>query len=586
VGFAKYPPFGLVFFPVCLLAWPAVAETPAAILPLAQVKPGMIGEARTVFAGTEPEAFKVRVVSILRNFVPKQDVILVRAEDPRLESSGVAAGMSGSPVYVDDKLMGAIAYGWSFAKEPLAGVTPIEAILAERDRPDRPPPDPPPRQEAAAAMTGKAGGDPAAHLHPVGLPLAIAGASDASLAYLGEELQAFGMRAVRAGGASAKPQTGAPAAARLVPGSAVGVALVSGDMSTTAMGTLTYADGKQVFAFGHPLFGIGSVSLPMVQGEIHAIIPSLASSLKMSSPIAEIGAITDDSKSGVIGLLGGRAGTVPVAVRVVSQGVKKPPFTVAIARHRRLLPMLATTVISTALSEAVPDVTDMIADVTTRLAIRGIAPIELRDQLASNETLAPRLLAMSHGMRALGELLANPFAPVVVEQIDIDARVDYRAGTAEIAGLAAPGGKVRAGERLPLRVTLRPYAGAEVVDTLEIDVPEAMAGRTVKIEVAGGSQVKPDLPRAENLATLVENLRTYYPATSLVVSLTTQDDGVALRGRLIRNLPPSALDTLRPAGQSRDADAFRVVRRSAFPRAKVFTGQKSINVQVRERDRP
>jgi hypothetical protein len=189
-------------------------------------------------------------------------------------------------------------------------------------------------------------------------------------------------------------------------------------------------------------------------------------------------------------------------------------------------------------------------------------------------------------MRALGELLGNRFAPAVVDKIEVEARVEYRAGTAEIAALRTPGGKVRAGGRLPLRVTLRPYDGAEVAEVLDIEVPLALAGRTVKIDVAGGAQVKPELPRAEDLAGLIANLRTYYPARSLVVSLTTLDDGVALHGRLLRNLPPSALDTLRPAGQSREADGFRVVKRTAFPRTVVVTGQKSITVQVRDQDGP
>lgn len=560
----------------------AVAQT--AILPLSEVKPGMVGEARTVFQGTVPEAFKVRVVSILRNFLPKQDVILVRAEDPRLEASGIAAGMSGSPVYVEGKLMGAIAYGWSFAKEPLAGVTPIESMLAEREHPDRPPPDPYQAQWLEPAPREPARPGPAeattSRLQPVAIPLSVSGASDASLAYLGEELQPFGLHPVRAGGGGEKVAAGTPSPKALIPGAAVGVALMQGDMTTTAMGTLTYTDGKQVLAFGHPMMGIGAVNLPMVLGEIHAIIPSLASSLKMSSPIGEIGTITDDSKSGVVGTIGGHAGTVPVLVKVTIKGVSKPPFKVALARHRRLTPMLATMAVSTALGEAVLDVTDMVADVTTRLSVRGFAPIELRDQIFSNDTLAPRVLAMSHGMRALGDLLANPFAPAVVEKIEVDARVEFRADSAEIVALSAPGDKVRAGARLPLRVTLRPYAGAELSQTLEVDVPQALAGRTVKIEVAGGAQVKPEVPRAEDLRGFIENLRAYYPASSMVVSLTTRDDGAALRGRLIRNLPASALDTLKPASQTRRADSFHVIKRTAFPGSRPITGRQEITVQV------
>jgi hypothetical protein len=539
----------------------------------------MVGEARTVFQGTSPEAFKVRVVSILRNFLPKQDIILVRAEDPRVEAVGIAAGMSGSPVYLEGKVAGAIAYGWSFAKEPLAGVTPIESILAERNRPDRPPPDPLVSGALPLSSSGRPGND--GQLRPVSIPLSVSGASDASLAYLGDELEALGLHPIRAGGGGAKPRSES-VARPLVPGAAVGVALVSGDMSTTAMGTLTYADGNQVFAFGHPMFGIGSVSLPMVQGEIHAIIPSLSSSLKMSSPIAEIGTITDDSRSGVIGELGLRTGTVPVQIRVTSKGVVKPPFTVEIARHRRLLPMLATMAVSTALGEAVPDVTNLTAEVTTRLFVRGFHPLELRDYVFTNESLAPRVLAMSHGMRALGEILGNPFAPAVVDKIEVDTRVEYRADTAEIVALASPGDQIHAGSRVRLRVTLRPYQAPELVEEVPVEIPRALAGRVVRIEVAGGAQVKPELARAEDLRGMVENLRTYYPAASLVVSITTQDDGVALRGRLLRNLPPVALDTLKSAGQSRSAEVFRVVRRTAFPEMRVLSGQKEIQVQVRD----
>ena len=570
---------------VCLLALavllPSLATAQTAILPLSEVKPGMVGEARTVFQGIVPEPFKVRVISILRNFMPKQDIILVRAEDPRLDAIGIAAGMSGSPVYVDGKLMGAIAYGWSFAKEPLAGVTPIESMLAERERPDRPPPDAY-QAEARESAPLTAADTTALRLQPVAIPLSVSGASDASLAYLGEELQPFGLHPVRAGGAGGKPGAGAPSPVTLFPGAAVGVALIQGDMTTTAMGTLTYTDGKQVLAFGHPMMGIGAVNLPMVLGEIHAIIPSLSSSLKMSSPIAEIGSITDDSKSGVIGTVGKHAGTVPVLVHVTSKGVSKPPFSVMIARHRRLMPMLATMAVSTALAEAVPDVTDMVADVITRFHVRGFAPIELRDQFFSNETLAPRVLAMSHGMRALTELLGNPFTPAIVDKIEVDARVEFRADSAELVALSSPGDKVRAGARLPLRVILRPYAGAEFARTLDIDVPQTLAGRAMKIEVTSGTQVKPEVPRAEDLRGFVENLRAYYPASSIVVSLTTRDDGASLHGRLIRNLPASALDTLKTTNQTRRADSFHVIKRTIFPGSRPITGRQEITIQVEE----
>ncbi len=168
----------------------------------------------------------------------------------------------------------------------------------------------------------------------------------------------------------------------------------------------------------------------------------------------------------------------------------------------------------------------------------------------------------------------------MIEKIEVNVRVEFRSDRAVLVALSAPDGKVRAGGRLPLRVTLRPYAGAEYTRTLEVDVPPALAGKAMKIEVASGAQTKPELPRAEDLRGFIENLRVYYPASSLVVSLTTRDDGASLGGHLIRDLPGSALDTLRPVNQSRRADSFRVVKRTAFPGAHPVTGRQEITVQV------
>ena len=410
------------------------------------------------------------------------------------------------------------------------------------------------------------------------LPLAVSGASDAAIAYLDEELRDFGLHPVRAGGGGRKTPSKGPQP--LVPGAALGVALIQGDLATTAMGTLTYIDGKQVFAFGHPMFGIGAVKLPMVLGEIHAIIPSLSSSLKMSSAIVEIGTVTDDGKNGIIGVLGESAVKVPVVVRVSSQGKDKPPFSVEVARHRKLLPVLATMAISTALSEAIPDVADVVADVTTRLGVRGFGTIELHDQVSSSDALAPRVLAMSHGMRGLADLMGNPFAPATVETIDVAARVEFRTGTADIVALASPYEKVHPGAKLPLEVTLRPYNRPEVVETVTIEIPRTMEGKIVKIEVAGGASAKPEMPKPEDLAGFVQNLRTYYPATTLVVSLASKDDGASLHGKLIRNLPQSALDTLRPASQSRRADDVHMVKQFPFPGSRILAGKSEITVQV------
>lgn len=579
-----------------ILARSAWAQSPSsyavsapAILPLSQVRPGMLGEAFTVFEGVKPEAFKVRVLSVVPNFLPKQDIILIRAEDPRVATCGIAAGMSGSPIYVDGKLMGAIAYGWSFAKEALAGVTPIESMLAGRQRPRRPPGDPfladngpaltSERPSQIAAVPALSDGEP--RLLPASLPLAVSGISDGALRELGESLRPFGLLPVRAGGAGGKKPTAAQAAQAVQPGATVGVALIRGDLSAVAMGTLTQVQGGTVVAFGHPLLGLGEVDLPLVSGQVHAIVASLASSMKLASPLNEIGAVVQDLPTGIVAELGRHAPWVAVEVMVTARGDKKTSFHAQVALHRRLLPLLAGTVIGSALAEAEPDVTDMVIAMTTRLNVRGAGSVEVRDQLFSSEGLSNRVLSQARGLKALSDLLGNPFEPAVIDRVDVDIRVEYRNDVAEIVSASLPDEQVRPGETMPVRVVLRRYAGKEFVEVVPVLVPRSLAGKTIKIDVASGALVRPDVPKPESLRGLMENLGVSYPGKSVVVSVSTPDSGVSLRGRLIPSLPDSALDTLRSANQPRRADSYRVAERTLHPCDHLVSGRQELTARVR-----
>lgn len=547
------------------------------IMRLADVRPGMTGEALTVFRGTKPETFKVRVVSIIRNFLPKQDVILVRAEDPRVEFTGIAAGMSGSPVFIEGKLAGAVAYAWSFSKEPLAGVTPIETMLAERQRP---------RRGASDMFFAQADTRPASldepRLQQVALPLSVSGISNAALGDLTEQLKPFGMVPVRAGGGGGSGRLPGVTADKLALGAPVGVQLVRGDMSAVAMGTLTYVQDDTVIAFGHPMFGVGEVNLPMVLGEVHTFIPSLATSFKMASPVAEIGAVVQDRPSCIIGDLTKRATMVPVEVLVTAPDSEGRTFRAEVARNRRLTPILTSMVVTSAVADAEPDIADMAVAVISRLDIRGYGSLELRDHLFSNEGVSPRLLSSSRGLRALTDLMANPFEPAIIDRVDVDVRIEFRRDVAEIVGVALPGDLVRAGDTMPLRVTLRPYAGPEYTETVPVKIPRRLAGESVRVEVASGTLVKPDTPKPESLRGFIDNLRSFYTNTDIVVSLSTPDDGASLRGRLIPTLPQSALDTLRPGNQTRRADSYRVAERTVVSSARPVVGKQELTISVRD----
>jgi len=584
-------------------------------MPLSAVKPGMVGEALTVFQGTKPEPFKVRVVSVLRNFLPKQDVILVRAEDPRVEHSGIVAGMSGSPVYIDGKLVGAVAYAWSFAKEPLGGVTPIETMLSERARPRRsgkevlaegwsapdtsgkgthfvdtgagvPHASLESRSDGPAALARGLGLPPTAptvasgepRLLRASVPLSVSGFTPRTVAELAEGLAPTGLVPLQAGGGR---KLGPPAAGHVAPGSAIGVELVRGDQSTVATGTVTYVDGRSVLAFGHPLFGIGEVYLPLVDAEIHAFLPSLAQSFKMSSPLNEVGTLVQDRQSCIIGDLDSRSTMLPIDVRVSGPGVEPRTFHAEVARNRRLTPMLTSLVVGNAIADAEPDVTDMMVTVTSKVGVKGYKALELRDQIFSPEGVSSRALGMSRGLRAMGELLFNPFEPIVLDRIDVDVRVEYRRDIADIVGVSLPGQEVHAGDTVPLRVTLRPYAGNEYVETVPVIIPRTVAGEVIKIEVASGAQVRPDVPQAESLSVYIDNMRKYYGASTIVTTLQTQDAGASLRGRLIQGLPASAMDTLRPSNQTRRADSYTIADRSVFPARQLVSGKQELQVLVK-----
>jgi hypothetical protein len=593
---------------------------------LSEVKAGMEGYALTVFKGTKPEPFKVKVVSVLRNFLPKEDVILIRAEDPRVEFSGIVAGMSGSPVYIDGKLVGAVAYAWSFAKEPLGGVTPIETMLAERARPRRSneevlaggrtpaneyrevhadqgnakPASAPGPTADATPVTSAPGSFGQAFAQSLGLPatpapsgtpgeprlmraavpLSISGFAPRTVSELSEELRPVGLMPMQGGGGR-KP--GPPAPGHVEPGSAIGVELVRGDMSMVATGTVTYVDGSSVLAFGHPLFGIGEVYLPIVDAEIHAFLPSLAQSFKMSSPLNEIGTLVQDRQSCIIGDLDSRSTMLPIDVRVTGPGAEPRTFHAEVARNRRLTPLLASMVVGNAIADAEPDVTDMVVTVSSKVGVKGFAPLETRDQIFSAEGVSARALSSSRGLRAMGELLFNPFEPVTLDRMDVDVRVEYRRDVAEIVSVSLPGQQeVHAGDTVPLKVTLRPYAGAEYVETVPVIVPRNVAGETLKVEVATGAVVRPDVPQAESLRGYIDNMRKAFSASSIVVTLQTPDDGASLRGQLIQGLPDSALDTLRPAHQTRRADAYHVADRTVYPARQLVSGRQELTLQVKD----
>jgi hypothetical protein len=553
-------------------------EAPPAILPLSEVRAGMTGYGLTVFSGTRPERFPVRVIGVLHNFLPKQDIILIRCDDERLLHTGVTAGMSGSPIYLNGKLAGALAYGWSFAKDPLAGVTPIENILAELRRPRRG------REQTAMAMDLSTppplpqAGPGEGRLVPAAVPLSVAGLTPGALAGLAEALQPYNIIPLQAGGAARPGEKGPD---RFEPGSAIAVQLIRGDISAAGTGTVTYVEGSKVAAFGHPMFNAGEVYLPIATAQVLTFMPSLAQSFKLASPIEEKGTLTQDRQACIVADTAERTEMVPVRVRVTAPGKGEQVFNTEVARHRFLTPILASTVATSAVQNAAQDVADAVIEVRSKVELRGYEPLTRTDFTYSPEGVSPRAVLASSGMRQLQELLFNPFRPARIDRVDLDIHVEYRADVAEIISLHLSSDELEPGTRPSLFVTLRPYNGRPQVRAIPFEVPRSLAGQTIKIEASAGNLAKPDVAPPESLDGLIANLRKGYPARSLVVTVVTPDEGVLLRGQLIPSLPASVIATLRPASSTRKVEPHKRLSRFVVDMGGVITGKQEISVRVR-----
>jgi hypothetical protein len=568
----------------------------------------MKGYGLTVFQGLKPERFDVRVISVLHNFLPKQDIILVQSDDPRLLHSGIVAGMSGSPIYIEGRLAGALSYGWHFAKDPIAGVTPIESMMADLKRPLRGRAATPVAEAAndpqfqphgrrsldeVIARREQLGGSPLLQRLPLpplpagaeprleraSVPLSLAGFGAAAFAELSHALEPFHMVPLQAGGAGRADGKGPT---RFEDGGSIAVQLIRGDVSAAGTGTVTRVEGDKVLAFGHPMFNVGEIYLPIATAEIHTFMSALSSSFKMASPLKEIGTLIQDRQAGIIGDTSQRADMIPVHVRVDGPGRGEQDFHFEVVRHRFLTPMLASTVVSNAAQNAASDVADATVTVRSSLAVRGYKPLELVDHVYSPDGVSPRTLGASSGLKAIGDILFNPFAPANLDRIDIDVSVDYKADVAEIIGVALNSDELEPGSRPNLYVTLRPYAGAEYIKAVPFDVPSALAGQTVKVVVTAGNLAKPDVAPPENLGGLLDNLRKTYAASSIVIGLETPDEGVTLRGNVIPDLPGSVIDTLRPGASTRRADTFKRAARFVVPMHGILQGKQEITVHIKD----
>jgi hypothetical protein len=552
-----------------LLGLPA-AERHMAV---SEIKPGMVGTGRTAFRGTTLEDFQVHILGVLRNtFAPNRDLILARLEGGPLKETGVIAGMSGSPVYIDGRLIGAVSYSLgSFATEPIAGITPIaEMIDAARTAAARRPMAPVALptfvtgesfRHVLATLSASAPGtfaavpsdvrvlppggiDPAlaSRLRPIATPLNVSGLAPAASAVLLDALAGFGFVGTPSAGGA--PQTGGTAPRVLRPGDPVGVTLLSGDYSVGATGTVTDVDGGHVYAFGHPFFGLGPARLPMTSAYVHTILPSLMSSTKVASTGDVIGVFTQDRATVLAGTLGAGPDTIPVSLTLTSASGQTRTLRFAMVEDPFFTPLLAFVGVGSALSTFERDLGTNTYAVRARLDIRGQAAVSFDDVVTGDGAASA---AASSIAVPLAALVTNDREPVRIEQVSLDLTTIERARVSTIQRVWVDAVDVRAGRPVPVKIVLRPYRGADEIRTVMVDVPASAEG-PLTLVVADGSRLAHHEQRdglmpapPGSLAQLVSQIQRVKRSNRVYVRLYGRDPGAVVGGEPMPGLPNSVL---------------------------------------------
>ncbi|MDH3592314.1 MAG: hypothetical protein OER88_10575, partial [Planctomycetota bacterium] len=429
------------------------------------VRVGMRGEGRTVFEGDRIEPFAVEIIGKLAGIGPGRDLILARLEGGTLERTGVFAGMSGSPVYLDGKLIGAVAYAWGFATEPIAGITPV----AEMQRVDRA--GTPPngrgtgRFEAAWRRFDRPAGWPAllrpdfSRLEAPGtarrlpLPLAWKGADPAAVERWGAPLRDAGFLPL-AGGSAAGEGGGVP----LAPGAPIGIQLMRGDLDMTATGTVTWIDGDRIWAFGHPLFGLGATDLPLTEARVQTILPSLMQSARFATAGPVRGALRQDRAAAIFGRLGGTAPTIPVRVEWTDDEGTERTFRFDVADDPFLTPLLLYAGLGGILGGDENAALDASLELLegSAIALEGGATLEVDDRFSGPDAVATGAALPAVVLYLLAH---NPWRPVRVAGVQLRYAYAPTGRTAAIERIELDRSRARPGERVEARVRYRPFRG-------------------------------------------------------------------------------------------------------------------------------
>jgi hypothetical protein len=530
-------------------------------LPVDSLRAGQAAVVRTVFEGSAVDTFGAVIVGVLRSGRADGDMILARATSERVVRSGVAQGMSGSPVYVEGRLVGALSSGWQFTREPLFGITPIGEMLPVLDLPARGGGD------ASAGPGGLGGGldtgwrglawaEPAPAVAPPGpaaaaaaparlaLPLVCAGMAPAALEAFGRGVAPLGFLAVPGGRASG----GGPPSEALVPGAAVAVDLMRGDLQLSAIGTVTYRDGDRVLLFGHPFFQAGDVRLPISTAEITTIVPSAISAFKLGVRGRAAGVAEQDRRTAVSGRVGGTVSLLPLRVTLAGPGRPVQTFRFECVEDRLLAPSLVGAAATNSLLESGGSGGGQTLRWTLRVHRTGVAPLVVTDVAAGDAPPAEFAAGVAGPLRFL---FNNPFERLRLDSVSVDVAVEPVREQWTLRSARLLDAAVRPGGTARVRLEVERWRGEREVRTVDLDVPEETPEGRQVLYVGGAQEYTryeatrlPARYRPTSLADAWERLGASRPSDGLYLALVARAPEITSDGRDYPELPLSALTVL------------------------------------------
>jgi hypothetical protein len=604
---------------------------------VSEVRAGMTGYGDSVFSGTSTQRFDVEVISVLKNFNPKDDVVLIRCHGQNLEHTGSIAGMSGSPIYLKDdqgryRMIGAFAYGWPLAKDPIAGVQPIQYMLELPDNSTTQPVDPTSDQPANAAgaqsqihwsladcipLPGMkhmprsyplASGDrlepsqsllddgaDETRMRPLATPLMTAGIPSRVLEQFGPLFQAYGLTPLQSGGGGGGGDSGGidptTQPVEMKAGSVLVAPLVTGDVDMSAVGTVTEVIGDRVFGFGHPFNNEGPINLPFGAGEIDSIIANLQQSFKLGSMTKMLGTLTTDQSVGVAGRIGVIPKMIPMDLRVVyTDGSLDQHYHFNCVRHLKFTPMLSVAAIAAALTGDRDLPPDHTLDFDLTLAFANGRSLHMADSIVDDnpaaffQQIAAPIIAASQ----------NPFDEVLPTSMSGTIHVRPESREAAILSVDVPKLTYKPGETVQAFVQYRPYHAGEATLPVQLQLPRDLPDGTYPMVVSGWEQyltdeqtARPFRFNANNLNEVFDVLQDFLSVrhNAVYLRLVRQADGVALGRSALPRLPSSIRQVMLDAGRS-DTTAYISSEVRTFPSQYVMDGSASFAITIQAEGHP